>query len=52
MFKVSCLFDSKFYEEILDPKKKSPSHGANLELEKGDAPCNCRELVIIIIFVV
>ena len=39
-------------EKILDPKKKSPPDEALLELKKGDEPCNCRELVIIIIFIV
>ena len=37
-------------ENILDPKKKSPPDGDLLELKKGGELCNCRELVIIIIF--
>ena len=38
--------------KILDPKKKSPHDGALLEFKKGGEPCDCRELLIIIIFVV
>ena len=39
-------------ENIMDLKKKLPPDGAFLEPKKGGEACNCRELVIIIIFVV
>ena len=39
-------------KKTFDPKKKSCLDGALLELKKWGEPCNCRELVIIIIFVV